>query len=111
MVRMSVTAMTMSPVAVPPLPGPPVATPLSPSHCPLVTDIKLFQSNEVTYLDAIEMRLASGQCVEGPCAMWFRARVPLVEGHEEWGPMEREVLAGDSAQGISGAMDVFRNFL
>jgi Thioesterase-like superfamily len=40
----------------------------------------------------------------GPATVWMRTRVPIVEG-EEPGPLERVLVAADSGNGVSAALD------
>jgi hypothetical protein len=40
----------------------------------------------------------------GPATVWMRPRVPIVEG-EEPGPLERVLVAADSGNGVSAALD------
>jgi hypothetical protein len=40
----------------------------------------------------------------GPATVWMRTRVPLVDG-EEPGPLERVLVAADSGNGVSAALD------
>ncbi len=62
----------------------------------------------VGYQDLVEGRVATGEYFHGPCAAWFRMRFPLLEG-EEPSPLQRVVVAADSANGISAALD-FRRY-
>ncbi len=58
------------------------------------------------YLSAVEWRLARGGFGErGPAAAWARLRYPLVDG-EETGPLERVLAIADSANGVSGELDL-----
>lgn len=60
------------------------------------------------YADLIENRAARGTIFQGPCAMWFRLRYPLVEG-EEPSAYQRTAVAADSGNGISALLD-FRRY-
>jgi hypothetical protein len=63
---------------------------------------------EVGYHSAMEVRFVEGSFVEpGPATAWMRMRVPLVEG-EEPSPLVRVLVAADSGNGISGALDFSR---
>jgi hypothetical protein len=54
---------------------------------------------------AVEMRQAKGSWEEnGPAAVWFRLRVPVVEG-EEPSPLQRVAAAADFGNGISGTLE------
>ena len=54
---------------------------------------------------AVEMRQARGSWLEeGPAAVWFRLRVPVVEG-EEPTPLQRVAAAADFGNGISAALE------
>lgn len=60
---------------------------------------------EVGYHTAMEVRFAQGSFVEqGPATAWMRMRMPLVEG-EEPSPLVRALVAADSGNGISSAID------
>lgn len=61
------------------------------------------------YPDLIESRVAEGVFFQGPSAVWFRMRHPLVEG-EEPSPIQRVAVAADSGNGISAALD-FRRYI
>jgi hypothetical protein len=56
------------------------------------------------YHVANEMRVARGEVGVGAMAVWMRMRVPLVPG-EPPSPAQRVLLAGDSSNGISFALD------
>ncbi|SEL85442.1 thioesterase family protein [Streptacidiphilus jiangxiensis] len=61
------------------------------------------------YHTSMEMRFAHGSAVEpGPAAAWFRMRVPLVADEEPSG-LSRVLIAADSGNGISGALDFRRH--
>lgn len=56
------------------------------------------------YGRAIEWRFASGGLQKlGPADVWVRPRIPLVAG-EETSPIQRFVIAADSANGVSSAV-------
>jgi Thioesterase-like superfamily len=62
------------------------------------------------YHTAMEVRFLSGAYLEaGPARAWMRMRVPLVEG-EEPTPLQRVLVAADSGNGVSAALD-WRRFL
>ncbi|NGN63708.1 thioesterase family protein [Streptomyces sp. A7024] len=63
---------------------------------------------EQGYHTAMEVRFTAGSFRElGPATAWFRTRVPLIAG-EETTPLTRVLLAADSGNGISGAIDFTR---
>jgi hypothetical protein len=82
--------------AAPDLPGPEAATPYE--HRP---DRWL-----PGFVDTIDWRMLAGGLGEpGPGTAWCRQRVPLVAG-EQPTPLQRLVVAADSANGIGSALDV-----
>ncbi len=61
--------------------------------------------HDVGYHTAMEYRFVSGAFTElGPAAAWMRPLVPLVTG-EEISPLQRVLVAADSGNGISAALD------
>ena len=65
---------------------------------------------DVGYHTAMEYRFVSGAFLEpGPATVWMRMRVPLVEG-EEPSPLQRVLVAADSGNGVSAALD-WRQYL
>jgi hypothetical protein len=61
--------------------------------------------HEIGYHTGMEYRFAAGSFVEpGPAVCWMRMRQPLIAG-EEPTPLERVLIAADSANGISSALD------
>jgi hypothetical protein len=65
---------------------------------------------EVGYHTAMEYRFVKGAFLEaGPATVWMRMRQPLVEG-EEPTPLQRVLVAADSGNGVSAALD-WRRFL
>lgn len=67
-----------------------------------------FLRDEIGYPSLVETRVAYGKIFDGPCAVWFRLRHPLLAG-ETPGPIERVAVAADSANGISAILD-FRRY-
>jgi hypothetical protein len=63
-----------------------------------------FAGKHVGYSDLVETREARGRIFDGPCAIWFRLRHPLVEG-EVPSPYQRVAVAADSGNGISAVLD------
>lgn len=65
---------------------------------------------EVGYHTGMEYRFASGAFLEpGPAVCWMRMRKPLVAG-ERPTPLQRVLVAADSGNGISAALE-FRRYL
>ena len=81
-----------------PLPMPPRAPEASPpASFP-------FAGRRVGYGDLVETRVARGRFFDGPCAIWFRLRHPLLQG-EEPSVYQRVAVAADSGNGISAVLD------
>lgn len=59
--------------------------------------------DRVGYADLVENRVASGRLFDGPSAVWFRLRHPLVAG-EQPSPYQRIAVAADSGNGISAVL-------
>jgi hypothetical protein len=60
------------------------------------------------YHTAMEYRFARGAFLElGPATVWMRMRVPLVAG-ERPSPLQRVLVAADSGNGVSAALDYHR---
>ena len=72
---------------------------------------EFFQTGyDVGYHTAMEYRFISGAFMEpGPATVWMRARVPLLPG-EEPTPLQRVLVAADSGNGVSSALD-WRKYL
>ena len=88
------------------------ATPGEPPAGPGRAEEKPFfpTGQEVGYHTAMEYRFLSGGFLEmGPATVWMRMRVPLVAG-EEPTPLQRVLVAADSGNGVSAALD-WRRFL
>jgi hypothetical protein len=65
---------------------------------------------DVGYHTAMEYRFAAGAFLEpGPATVWMRMRHQLVEG-EEPSPLQRVLIAADSGNGVSAALD-WRRFI
>ena len=61
--------------------------------------------SDVGYHTAMEYRFLSGSFTEpGPAVVWMRMRQPLVEG-EDPSPLQRVLVAADSGNGVSAALD------
>jgi hypothetical protein len=60
---------------------------------------------DVGYHTAMEYRFLTGAFLEqGPATVWMRMRLPLVAG-EEPTPLQRVLIAADSGNGVSAALD------
>jgi hypothetical protein len=81
----------------------PGITPPPPERC---EPRRFFDTGQdVGFHAAMEYRFASGAFVEpGPATAWMRMRRPLVAG-EEPSPLQRVLVAADSGNGISAALD------
>ena len=65
---------------------------------------------DVGYHTAMDYRFLTGGFLEmGPAKVWMRMRVPLVAG-EEATPLQRVLVAADSGNGVSAALD-WRSYL
>ncbi len=65
---------------------------------------------EVGYHTAMEYRFVAGSFLEsGPATVWMRPRFPLVAG-EDYTPLQRVLIAADSGNGVSAALD-WRRYL
>ncbi len=88
------------------LPGHPLPE-LTPGPDASADDPMPFASQQVGYADLVETRSARGRSFQGPCAIWFRMRHPLVEG-ETPSAFQRVAVAADSGNGISAILDYKR---
>lgn len=85
------------------LPGHPApSAPLGPDESPLATFP--FAGRHVGYADLVETRVARGHFFNGPCAIWFRLRYPLLDD-ETPSVYQRVAVAADSGNGISAILD------
>jgi hypothetical protein len=85
------------------LPGHPLPlAPQGPDDSPAA--VFPFAGEHIGYADLVETRAARGHMFNGPCAIWFRLRHPLVEG-EEPSAYQRVAVAADSGNGISAILD------
>ncbi len=66
-----------------------------------------FAGRAVGYADLVETRLARGSFWNGPCAVWFRLRRPLLAG-EAPSPFQRVAVVADSGNGVSAVLDYER---
>jgi Thioesterase-like superfamily len=114
--RFSALARAQTPQTLPPgLPGHGVDAPRMPRMPQDSTPAQFpFADGQPGYAELVEIREARGKNFQGPCAVWFRLRHPLVQG-ETPSPMQRVAVAADSGNGISAILDyrggdVFVNF-
>lgn len=64
-------------------------------------DVKLPRAPDVGFWSAMEFRIAEGSWLEtGPATVWFRLRVPVIEG-EPVSPLQRVAAAADFGNGVS----------
>lgn len=63
-----------------------------------------FFTGPVGYHTGMELRLARGEFGKGQVAMWLRMRHPLIAG-ERPSPLQRVMIAADSGNGVSLALD------
>jgi len=105
--RFTALAQRESPIELPDgLPGHPLPmAPLAPEDSPPV-DFP-FAGRAVGYADFVETRLAQGRFWNGPCAVWFRMRHPLVQGDTP-SPYQRIAVVADSGNGVSAVLDYER---
>jgi hypothetical protein len=60
---------------------------------------------EIGFWNAVEMRPVTGELfVPGPAKVWFRLRVPVVEGRETL-PIQRVAAAADFGNGVGSGID------
>ncbi len=64
--------------------------------------------DRVGYGDLVDNRSRDGRTFHGPCTVWFRLNHALVEG-ESPSPYQRVMVAADSGNGVSAALD-FRRY-
>jgi hypothetical protein len=88
------------------LPGHPLPhAPRGPDDSPAA--IFPFHGKQVGYADLVDTRVARGVFFQGPCAIWFRLRHPLL-ANEEPSAYQRVAVAADSGNGISAILDFAR---
>ena len=63
-----------------------------------------FAGKHVGYADLVETRIACGRMFDGPSAVWFRMRHPLLD-IESPSDYQRVAVAADSGNGISAILD------
>jgi len=105
--RFTALAQRESPLDLPStLPGHPLPkAPLAPEESQPVEFP--FAGRATGYADLVETRLARGRFWNGPCAVWFRLRHPLLAG-ESPSPYQRVAVVADSGNGVSAVLDYER---
>jgi hypothetical protein len=88
------------------LPGHPLPT-LGPGPAQSAPARFPFASEQLGYAHLVETRAAAGRMFQGPCAIWFRLRHPLLQGESPSG-YQRVMVAADSGNGISAVLDLRR---
>ena len=88
---------------------PPAGTPGHPPPAPLKPPadskpVTMAVAFEFGYARLVENRLAQGAYFKGPSVVWFRLNYPLVAG-ETPSAYQRALVAADSGNGISAALD------
>jgi hypothetical protein len=63
-----------------------------------------FERGQLGYAAAMETRLARGVWGQGPAAIWFRTRLPLLP-NEAPSPLQRIMMAADSGNGVAVVLD------
>ena len=66
-----------------------------------------FAGQHIGYADLVETRVAHGRFFQGPCAIWFRLRHPLLD-REAPSVYQRVAVAANSGNGISAILDFAR---
>lgn len=79
------------------------APPLAPPEASRPFQFPFFREPD-GYHTAMDLRLALGEWGSGRSAAWMRQRVPLIPGAAP-SPLERVLIAADSASGVSAAVD------
>jgi hypothetical protein len=85
------------------LPGHPLPT-MTPLPEEAAEAVFPFAGKHVGYADLVQTRAAQGRLFNGPCAIWFRLRHPLLQG-ESPSVYQRVAVAADSGNGISAVLD------
>jgi acyl-CoA thioesterase len=93
--RREVEASAQPPFA--PLPSPATLAPYS----------FVFFRSPVGYHTAMESRLVRGEWPSGAMTIWMRLKIPVVAG-EKPSPLQRVLVAADSGNGVSAAIDPLR---
>lgn len=106
--RFTALAQREAPTSLPqPLPGHPLPR-LTPGPDDAPPAQFPFAGRHLGYADLVETRVARGRMFQGPSAIWFRMRYPLVEG-EAITPVQQVAVFADSGNGISAVLD-FRQY-
>ena len=100
--RANAVAMRTARLALP-VTGDPASDPVPPPAQSKAFQFDFFQS-DVGYHTGMELRLARGTFGSGRVACWLRMRHPLVAG-EAPSPVQRVMIAADSGNGVSMALD------
>lgn len=87
-----------------PVHGDPVIDPVPPPAESPAFEFPFFAHRDFGYGAAMEARLARGKFWSGRVSMWMRMRLPLVDG-ETPSPLQRVMVAADSGNGVSVALD------
>lgn len=85
-----------------PLPAPPVSWQES-----ATVAMPFARPDQHGYADLVENRSPEPRIFAGPCRVWFRLRHPLVRG-EAPSAYQRVMVAADSGNGVSAALDIQR---
>lgn len=91
-----------TPVELPARPSRPAGSPSLPQDAGAI-DFPFFETEE-GYHASVELRVARGGFGQGHALAWIRARYPLVLG-ESLTPLSRVLVAADSGNGVSSALD------
>lgn len=83
-----------------PLPGPPLAVEQA---LPVAMPFK--RADQPGYAHLVDNRSGDGRIFAGPCTVWFRLQHPLVQA-EVPSPYQRVMVAADSGNGVSAALDI-----
>jgi hypothetical protein len=115
-IRASAWRLATAPVSIPA--GVASEDPASPAHAgariappDAASEEDFFPTGEsVGYHTAMEYRFVRGRFLDpGPATVWMRMRHPLIDG-EEPSPLQRVLIAADSGNGVSAALD-WRRYL
>jgi hypothetical protein len=107
-VRLTALLQREQPLTVPPdRPGHPL--PLAPRPWQESPEVSMpfRHPQRLGYGDLVDSRVAEGRMFHGPSTVWFRLAYPLVAGETPTG-YQRVMVAADSGNGISAALDLQR---
>ncbi len=82
-----------------PLPAAPLSV-----EAAIPVDMPFKSARHIGYADLVANRSRNGRTFEGPCTVWFKLLHPLVQG-ETPSPYQRVLVAADSGNGVSAALD------